>query len=201
MEDNHTTQSPPPLEDSIEETSKVDGSEISSENQQPPDQEEDFKEKYLRELAEKENMRKRLLREQVEAIRLAGEKSAVGLLPSLDQFENALNFARSMSPEIKNWAVGFEMILAQVKEWLASQGISAFDSQGELFTPLKHEAVERIVDNNQPEGLILKEFTKGYSGRQRVIRPARVGVCAHELPKEPEGATLDESSDPNIETH
>ncbi len=145
-------------------------------------EEVDFREKYLRELAEKENMRKRLLREQQEAIRLAGEKSAIDLLAPIDQFEKALEFARSMSEEVKNWAVGFEMICEQIRSWLAGQGIHPFKSEGEMFTPLLHEAIERIVDNDRPSGLVLREFTKGYRGRTRVLRPARVAVCVHAQP-------------------
>lgn len=185
MEDPRTVQTPPPLDgDPPEDIARGESERPQEERADAASQEGEFREKYLRELAEKENMRKRLLREQVEAIRLAGEKSAVDLLPSLDQFESALSYARSMSPEIQNWAVGFDMILAQIKDWLAGQGISPFDSVGEIFTPLKHEAVERIVDNKRPEGTILREFTKGYRGRQRVIRPARVAVCANELTEE-----------------
>lgn len=146
----------------------------------------DYREKYLLELADKENMRKRLLREQTEAIRLASERSALDILAPLDQFENALKFASEMSDEVRNWAVGFEMIFSQFKEWLTRQGITSYSSKGEIFTPLLHEAVERIVDNKLQEGTILREFTRGYRGRQRVIRPARVAVCVHVKDEDPQ---------------
>lgn len=158
----------------------------------------DFREKYLFELADKENIRKRLLREQTEAIRLASERSALDILIPLDQFESALSFASGMSDEIKNWAVGFEMIHAQFKEWLSRQGITPYSSKGEIFTPSLHEAVERIVDNAQQEGTILREFTKGYRGLKRVIRPARVAVCVHDKAsvQNSEGERSASSSDP-----
>lgn len=186
MTDDKSENRPPAEEvEEIEfsETEKSKDSETAEEDPLKEDvdieQTIDFREKYLGELADKENMRKRLLREQNEVIRLAAERSALEILAPLDQFETALTFARSMSDEVKNWAVGFEMIHAQFKEWLSRQGIISFSSLGEMFTPTSHEAVERIVDNGKPEGTILKEFTKGYRGKQRVIRPARVAVCVH----------------------
>lgn len=202
----------PPISPEVEEEiasqqEGVDEELVSSAPQDPapmPAEDAQFREKYLRELAEKENMRKRLLREQQEAIRLAGEKSAIELLAPIDQFEKALEFARSMSDEVKNWALGFEMICAQIQEWLAGQGIHSFKSEGEMFTPLMHEAIERIVDNDRPAGLILREFTKGYRGRTRVLRPARVAVCVHEAKsQEDPQATIDtefDTSPDNLET-
>lgn len=137
---------------------------------------EEYKDKYLRGLAEAENMRKRLMKEKQEMVRFGVENVIAEILAPIDNFENALKCAESSSAEIKNWAIGFEMLLAQFKEVLANHGISAFNSVGEKFDPFLHEAVEVEETEEKPEGTIVQEFIKGYRCGDRTIRPARVKV-------------------------
>ena len=96
----------------------------------------DYKDKYLRLLADAENARKRLQKEKQEISRYAIEGLIVDFLHPLDNFENALRFAQDMSEEVKNWAYGFQMILAQFKDVLNQNGIIAIDSLGNLSTPM-----------------------------------------------------------------
>ncbi|MGH8500576.1 MAG: nucleotide exchange factor GrpE, partial [Methylococcales bacterium] len=67
--------------------------------------------------------------------------------------------------------------LAQFKDVAAQNGVTAFASEGELFDSAKHEAVEMAETADALEGTILKEFVKGYSRGDRIIRPARVKVA------------------------
>ena len=107
-----------------------------------------------------------------------GIDNAIGeFLPALDNFENALRFADNASGEVKNWAMGFQMILAQFKEALSDQGITTFPSVGKNFDPTSHDAVESCETTEVPDGTILQEFTKGYKSVSRIIRPARVKVA------------------------
>lgn len=138
---------------------------------------EDFKDKYFRTLAEMENMRKRMQREKQEMLRFGIENAIAEFLPTIDHFEHALRFADSASSEVKSWATGFQMILSQFKEVLHNHGIAAFHSEGNLFDPDYHEAVEILETAEHQEGVILHEFTKGYKSPARVIRPARVKVA------------------------
>lgn len=141
--------------------------------------EENWKDKYLHAIAEMENMRKRMQKERYEMSKFGIEGAIGEFIPAMDNFENALRFAGSSSPEIKNWAIGFEMILSQFKEVLNSHGIHAFTSEGVFFDPLHHEAVEIVETTESPDGIILQEFTKGYKSSTRTIRPARVKVAKH----------------------
>lgn len=142
--------------------------------EKPP--EEDFKDKYLRLLAEMENSRKRMFKERQESIRFATERVLAEIILPLDNFEMALAFTDKMSAETKQWATGFQMILGQFKELLERQGVVPFHSKGELFDPEKHEAVEIEESTDAPEGTIIQEFTKGYRCGDRTIKPARVKV-------------------------
>src|SRR5690242_15227763 len=74
---------------------------------------EEWKDKYLRAIAEMENMRKRLQKERQEMMRFGIENAIAEFLPAIDNFENALRFAEGANPEVKSWALGFEMLLSQ----------------------------------------------------------------------------------------
>ncbi len=142
-------------------------------------QEENWKDKYLRALAEQENMRKRIQKEKQEMVSFGIENSIVEFIPAIDNFENALRFIENATGEVKNWAIGFEMILSQFKEVLHNHGIVSFHSEGNMFDPQFHEAVEIVETTEHPDGLIIHEFTKGYKSATRTIRPARVKVAKH----------------------
>lgn len=137
----------------------------------------DYKDKYLRLLAEMENTRKRMQKEKLENMRYAVETVLTDIIGPLDSFENALSAASEMSPELKNWAMGFQMILTQFKQVLEQHGVLAFKSEGEQFDPFRHEAVETEETEAVPDGTVMKEFVKGYLCGDRVIRPARVKVA------------------------
>lgn len=136
----------------------------------------DYKDKYLRLLADVENTRRRLQKEKQDMMRYAIDTVLSDILTPVDQLENALKFAAQMSDEVKNWAFGFQMILNQFKEILSSSGVTEFASVGEHFDPAKHEAVETEETDEVPGGTILQEFVKGYRSGDRILRAARVKV-------------------------
>lgn len=152
--------------------------------------EENWKDKYLRALAEQENMRKRIQKEKQEMVGFGIENAIAEFLPAIDNFENALRFAESAAGEVKNWAKGFEMILSQFKEVLLNHGIVSFHSEGNTFDPLFHEAVEIVETTEFPDGTVMHEFAKGYKSANRTIRPARVKVAKHPLIKPLEAEEL-----------
>ncbi|NGX63872.1 MAG: Protein GrpE [Candidatus Anoxychlamydiales bacterium] len=157
-------------------------------NKQTQLQEEikEIQNKYLCTLAELENTRKRMQKEKTESLSFAIESTISEFLPLIDNFENALNFATNSSEEVKNWAMGFQMILSQLKEILHNHGIVAYHSVGNSFDPHYHEAVEIVETNDNADGSIIEEFAKGYKSAKRVIRPARVKVTKKPLEKKDE---------------
>jgi molecular chaperone GrpE len=137
----------------------------------------DYKDKYLRLLAEMENTRKRMQKEKLDTMRFAVENVLTDIIAPMDNLEGALKSATQMSSEVANWAAGFGMILSQFKDILQQHGVAPFTSQGERFDPHQHEAVETEETADAPEGTILQEYIKGYRCGDRVIRPARVKVA------------------------
>ncbi len=144
------------------------------------------KDKYLRQLAETENTRKRMKKESQEMSRFALENLIEDILGPIDNLENALKFTSQMSDETRNWASGFRMILNQFLEVLSNQGVTPFSTEGMLFDPHLHYAIETEETTDYPEGTILQEFVKGYKSGERTIRPARVKVAKAPTPKEEE---------------
>lgn len=137
----------------------------------------EFKDKYFRQLAETENTRKRLQKEKIESQSFAIQDVVLDFLQPLDHFEQALNASQNSSDEVKHWAIGFRMILQQLKQVIQDNGITTFDSIGEMFDPHLHEAIETEEMANFAEGTIIQEFTRGYKMGSRVIRPAKVKVA------------------------
>ena len=137
---------------------------------------QEFKDKYLRLLADAENARKRLGKEKQDAAQYLLQDFVSEFLMPIDNMENALAFADQMSDEVRNWAIGFKMILGQLQDALESKGVRPFVSVGEAFDPHLHEAVEMQESNEAKPDIVLEEFSRGYRMGDRVIRPARVKV-------------------------
>ncbi len=137
----------------------------------------EHKEKYLRSLAEMENTRKRMQKERQDMTKFAVDNVLCDLLDPLDSFEKALGFAANMSDDVKNWAVGFQMILTQLKNILDQHGAKPFVSEGKKFDPHYHEAVEVEETTEKADGTILEVFVEGYLSGERIIRAARVKVA------------------------
>lgn len=138
---------------------------------------EEYKDKYLRLLADMDNSRKRMQKERLELLQHSMQNIIVEFLLPIDQMENALKFADQMSAEIKHWAVGFQMILNQLKDVLSNHGVVAYSSVGEAFDPHRHEAVEVIATKDHAPGTVVSESVKGYKMGDKIIRPARVRVA------------------------
>lgn len=137
----------------------------------------DFRDKYQRALAESENARKRLQKEKQEMIQFALANAMTDFLTPIDHLENALQFADQASPEIKHWALGFQMILNQFKDVLAANGVTSYESEGTHFDPHLHEAIETLTTTDYPPGTVVSESLKGYKMGNRTLRPARVKVA------------------------
>jgi molecular chaperone GrpE len=162
--------------------------EVSTEDpiQKLQEEIEEYKNKYLLQLAETENMRKRLMKEKEAMVQFSVENIILEMLLPIDNFENALKCAGSATPEIRHWALGFEMILAQLREVLTNHGVSMVASVGSTFDPFCHEAVEVEETEDQPEGLIIEEYVKGYRCGNRTVRPAKVKVTKRPQPEQQE---------------
>ena len=130
--------------------------------------------KYLRERADIDNIRKR--QERVIADRVQNQKKAIfnKVLDVIDNVERALLYQETMDKQQLQQTL--RMFNWQMNEVMRSEGINAVPTVGETFNPYLHEAIEAIEDSDQPEGTIIEEARKGYTLGDETLRPARVKV-------------------------
>ena len=128
----------------------------------------------LRLAADFDNFRKNARKEIAKVREFGNEQLFLSLLPIVDNLERALEHSQG---EEMPWVEGVEIILKQFTEVLESFGVVSFSSQGEIFDPEKHEAVEKVPARDVKSGLIVEEFAKGYMQRNELLRPAQVVVA------------------------
>ncbi len=138
---------------------------------------EDFKDKYLKVLAEMENLRKRFDAERTEVIKYRASSFVQSILPTVDMFEMAMN-SQNVSDEIKNWLVGFEMILNNFKTTLEGEGVKEIKvKKGDEFDGNLHHAIEEVETDEVEPGKIYQVKMKGYTLFDKLLRPATVTVA------------------------
>jgi len=155
----------------------------------------DFKDKYLRLLAETENQRKRLQKERGDLMKFAKRDLVLELLNPIDHLENALSHSDDAANEVKHGAVGFKMILDQFKEVLSNHDIKPFDALGQIFDPHLHDAVETVETTEEKEDVVVEQLLRGYKMGDMTLRPARVKIAKAPQVKEEEQPALGEEND------
>ncbi|MEW5706670.1 MAG: nucleotide exchange factor GrpE [Actinomycetota bacterium] len=126
--------------------------------------------------AEMENFRKRMIREQSQIIEYAAQTVILELLPVIDNLERALDAAKD-NKEGGKLREGVELIYSQLKGILEKECVEVIDPAGEMFDPLKHEAVMQIESDGKETNTVVEVLQKGYSLKGRLLRPAMVKVA------------------------
>ena len=135
----------------------------------------DLKDRHLRKLAEFENHKKRSEKERQEYFKIALAGFVHDFLPVLDNFERALDHARSADLE-SDFGQGVAIIAKQIAELWKRYGLIPIDTSG-AFDPNLHEAVATEETDAVPPNTILETLQKGYFLNDRLIRPAFVKVA------------------------
>jgi molecular chaperone GrpE len=137
--------------------------------------------RYLRTMAELDNLRKRSARDVEQARRSGIERLAAELIPVLDGLELGLQQGGG-SPEAV--LEGAEATLRLLKAAFEKFGIESLDPTGQPFDPQYHEAMSMQPAPGAVPGSVLAVMQKGYRLNERLLRPARV-VVAGEVPAAP----------------
>ena len=136
-----------------------------------------LEDKYLRQVAEFDNYRKRTLKEKAELIKNGGEKTLTAILPVLDDFERAL---KNMEATEATQAMkeGVELIFTKFNKVLAQEGLQKIETEGKDFDVDFHEAIALIpAPSEDLKGKILDCVQTGYTLNDKVIRHAKVAVA------------------------
>jgi molecular chaperone GrpE len=127
----------------------------------------------LRAVAELENVKKRLKREQEERVRYAAEAVLGDLLPSLDTLDRAIEYGNEQEA-CKDVIQGVEMTRKLLLDALKAHGLEACGARGEAFNPERHEAVGFDCREDLDEGAVCVVAQRGYLLKDRLLRPAKV---------------------------
>ena len=140
----------------------------------------EWKEKYIRLLADFDNHRKRTVRELEEARKYANEALLRAFLPVLDNLERALKHVEARdiaeNPEYKALVEGIRLTYKQFQELLEKNHVTRVPSEGVPFDPEVHEAVGYTESESLPEGVVVDVYQQGYRIHNRLVRPSMVTV-------------------------
>jgi molecular chaperone GrpE len=132
--------------------------------------------RYLRQVAELENYKKRAARDKEEMARFANEALIRDLIPIVDNLERAVAHAQG-GGNGKPLVEGVEMVLKGLIDVLAKHGLVAISAAGQPFDPGIHEAMLQIESDAQAPNTVVEEHHKGYLLFDRLLRPALVSVA------------------------
>jgi molecular chaperone GrpE len=131
---------------------------------------------WQRARAEFANARKRLERERGEAYLNASVDIATQLLPSLDDFDRALNSVPPGVAEDK-WFEGIQLVRRKLQNILENLRVTPIQAVGKPFDPNLHEALSLQPSDEYESGTVIGEAQAGYKIGDRVLRPALVFVA------------------------
>src|SRR6476620_573704 len=154
-----------------------EGTDISSEPvdtvEQPNKLEQELqemKDKYLRQLAEFDNFRRRNARERIELIQTAGREVISSLLEVLDDCDRAEKQLQSSS-DVKAISEGVQLVFNKLRSTLQAKGLKPMNSIGTEFNPDIHEAITEIpAPTAEMQGKVIDEVQKGYYLNDKLIR-------------------------------
>lgn len=135
---------------------------------------EQWKDKYIRLVAEFENYKKRTLKEKSELILNGSEKTVAAILPILDDFERATADKTEDPQAIKE---GFELIYKKFLKALETLGVNKIETDNADFDVDYHEAIAMVPGmGDDKKGKVIDCVQTGYTLNDKVIRHAKVAV-------------------------
>lgn len=139
-----------------------------------------LRDKWMRALADSENMRKRADRDRREAEQYGGSKLARDLLPVYDNLKRALESADEAQKD-SNAALleGVELTLRELLNIFTKHGIERISPEvGDRFDPQHHQAMFEAPVPGTKTGEIIQVSAEGFMLHDRLLRPAQVGVSS-----------------------
>jgi molecular chaperone GrpE len=136
-----------------------------------------FRDLALRSQADFENYKKRSAREKDDAIKYANSSLLERLLPIVDNFELGLAAARGEGEESPIYS-GMNLVLKQLNDFLAENGLQPIEAVGQKFDPNLHEAIAHEPSDEVPEETVIRQARRGYKFKDRLLRPSSVVVSS-----------------------
>ena len=201
-EENQNSSSAEQNQDKVKETEKS-GENLAEENNQEIDQEpkEEIKEptpeeriaeledKVTRTFAEMENQRRRFEKEKEDAFEYGGysfAKEALSLIDNLDRSKHVLESDDKLkeTDALKKTLEHLDIIRKDLISIFEKNNIKPIESLNKKLDPNFHQAMMEIEDDTKEPGTIIQEIQKGFTIKDRLLRPSLVGVSKKVTKKE-----------------
>ena len=165
----------------LDEKKANDDKVVEAENLKIVKKNKELEEKILRSLAEMENQRRRFEKERDEAFEFGGfafAKESLALIDNLERakssFQNDEKFKQNKDfPKIIE---AFDVIEKDLIKIFERNGIEQINCLNKKFDPNFHQAMLEIDDDSKEAGTIIQEIQKGYTMKERLLRPSLVGI-------------------------
>ena len=140
-----------------------------------------FRDRFMRALADSENARKRADKDRREAENYGGSKLSRDLLPVYDNMKRALEAATEEQKAVSAALIeGVELTMRELVNVFGKHGIRPITPVvGDRFDPKEHEAMFEAPLPNTQAGSIIQVSTEGFMLHDRLLRPAQVGVSSN----------------------
>ena len=160
----------------------------------------ELEDKVARAFAEMENQRRRFEKEREDAFSYGGfafAKETLNLIDNLERSKQILasDEALKNSDVLKKTLEHFDIINKDMVSILSKNGITPLDSIGKKLDPNFHQAMMEIDDDQKEPGTIVQEIQKGFMMKDRLLRPALVGVSKKTKIKEEKSEENKENSE------
>ncbi len=180
--ESHQEESSDEEEESVEMDLEPDSDEqeTATELSKAEQRADELLEKLMRVQAEFENYRKRMNDRFSEATKYASESILLKVLDIYDNLERALQVNFKDNPEAAR--TGVEAIEKQMKKLFEQEDVRPIDALNEPFDAYYQHSVAKVCNPEQPEGIVVEVYQKGYMIHDKVLRPALVCVNRQEDP-------------------
>jgi molecular chaperone GrpE len=138
----------------------------------------ELKDKYLRAMAEMDNMRKRQQRQYADVLKYGKEAVLKDFLLVYDAIEKSIASSLGLFPDDDNFIKGLRMTERLMLETLKKHGVEPIQTMNAAFDPHFHEALVQVMRDDLGAGMVADEIEKGFLLNDRVLRPAKVTVVS-----------------------
>jgi len=173
-------------EEEIKETEAEEQGDLAEEKEEvkeitPEEKIKELEDKVTRTFAEMENQRRRFEREKDDAFNYGGfsfAKEALNLIDNLERSKQILESDEVLrdTEALKKTLEHFEIISKDMVSIFSKNEITPIISIGKKLDPNQHQAMMEIDDDQKEPGTIVQEIQKGFMMKDRLLRPALVGV-------------------------
>jgi len=167
----------------------------------------EYRDRWMRSLAEMENLRRRIEREVADARTYgiaAFARDVLAVADSMDRAMQALDaeIRDKVDQGVKALLDGVELTERELLKALEKHGVKKIDPKGQKFDPNFHQAMYEIPDPAVPAGTVVQVVQSGYKIGERVLRPAMVGISKggpKAGPKDSSGTQADAPANDNAD--